>query len=150
MVGERQGSVNDVSHFWTRKVEDRRKNSGAQTEGCLRRRESSSEWITTPERMAASRVDRSQEGQELDGMASEEEGVPRLISRVRDLRLCWGVEGGRLLPAAGHGRRARSLWRDKMAFLASWDTLGSFGEDVRERDQTHSGQMGPPAKKLEW
>ena len=100
--------------------------------------------------MAASRVDRSQEGQELDGMASEEEGVPRLISRVRDRILLRDVVGGQLLPAAGQGRRAISLWRAKMAYLASWGMLGSDGEEVSDRDQTHSGQMGPPAKKLAW
>ena len=83
-------------------------------------------------------------------MESGEEGVPRLISQVRDRRLLWDVVGRRLLPAAGQGRRARSLWRAKMAFLVSWGTLGSDGKDVRDRDQTHSGQMGPPAKKLEW
>jgi hypothetical protein len=37
-----------------------------------------------------------------------------------------------------------------MAFLASWGTLGSLGEEVRARHQTHAGQMWPPAKKLEW
>ena len=100
--------------------------------------------------MADSRVGSRYGGQELDGMESGEEGVPRLISRVRVRARLWDVVGEGLLPAAGQGRRARSLWRAKMAFLASWETLGSVGEDVRDRDQTHSGQMGPPAKKLEW
>ena len=107
-------------------------------------------WITSPERMALSRVGRREGGQELARMECGEDGDPPLISRLRG-RMLWRVEDvAQLLPAAGQGRRARSLWRAKMAFLASWDTLGSFGEDVGERDQTHSGQMGPPAKKLEW
>ena len=106
--------------------------------------------MTTPERMAASKAGCRREGQELEGMESGDEGVPRLISRVRDRRLLWDVDGGPLLPAAGQGRRARSLWRAKMEFLASWDVLGSDGEGVSDRDQTHSGQMGPPAKKLAW
>ena len=29
----------------------------------------------------------------------------------------------------------------QMAFLTSWETLGSFGEQERERDQAHSGQI---------
>jgi hypothetical protein len=85
-----------------------------------------------------------------DPMECGKEGVPRLIRRLRGRMLKRDADGGPMLPAAGQGRRARSLWRAKMAFLASWDTLGSDGEEVRERDQTHSGQMGPPAKKLEW
>ena len=44
-----------------------------QTEGYLRRRKSSSERITTPERMAASKVGCRMRGQELLGMESGEE-----------------------------------------------------------------------------
>ena len=83
-------------------------------------------------------------------MECGEDGVPRLINRVRDRISLRDVVGGQLLPAAGQGRRAISLWRAKMMFLASWDMPGSRGEDERERVQTHSGQMGPPAKKPEW
>ena len=80
-----------------------------------------------------------------------EERDPRLISRVRDRIKLRGVADERLLlPAAGQGRRAASLWRAKMAFLVSRDMQGSAGEIVWERAQTHSGQMGPPAKKPEW
>ena len=82
---------------------DRRKYNRSQTEGFLRRRKSSSERITTPERMAASKVGCRREGQKPEGMENGDEGVPRLISRVRDRRSCWDVDGGRLLPAAGQG-----------------------------------------------
>ena len=100
--------------------------------------------------MADSRVGCRYGGQELDGMERGEEGVPRLISRLRVRARLWDVVGERLLPAAGQGRRGRSLWRARMAFLASWGTQGSLGEDVSARHQIHSGEMGPPAKKLEW
>ena len=107
-------------------------------------------WITSPERMALSRVRRRDGGQELARMECGDDGDPLLIRRLRG-RILWRVEDvAQLLPAAGQGRRARSLWRAKMAFLASWDMLGSVGGEVRDRDQTHSGQMEPPAKKLEW
>ena len=46
------------------------------------------------------------------------EGVPRLISRLRDRARLW-EEGGRLLPAAGQGCRTRSLWR------ARWEGRGA-------------------------
>ena len=80
-----------------------------------------------------------------------EERDPRLISRVRDRIELRGVADERLLlPAAGQGRKADPLWRAKMAFLVSRDMRGSVGEIDWERAQTHSGQMGPPAKKPEW
>jgi hypothetical protein len=124
--------------------------SRAYPERVLRRRESSSQRMMAPERRAATKAGCRREGQELEGMECGEEGVPRLISRERDRRSFWDVAGGPLLPAAGQGCRARSLWRAKMEFLASWDALGTGGERESDRDQTHSGQMGPPAKKLAW
>jgi hypothetical protein len=82
-------------------------------------------------------------------MEAGEEGVPRLISRRRDRRSFRDEAGGQVLPAAGRGWRARSRWWARMAFLVSWDVLGAVGAMDSERDQTHSGHMGPPAKKLE-
>ena len=107
-------------------------------------------WMTSPERIALSRVGRRDGGQALAGMECGDDVDPLLIRRLRE-RILWRDEDvAQLLPAAGQGRRARSLWRARMAFLASWGTQGSLGEDMRARHQTHSGQMGPPAKKLEW
>ena len=54
-----------------------------------------------------------------------------------------------LLPAAGEGREAISRWRAKTMSLASDETTHSEGVDEGARAQTHSGQMRPPAKKLE-
>ena len=106
--------------------------------------------MMAPERRAATKAGCRRDGQELEGMERGEEGVPRLISRERDRRSCRDEAGGPLLPAAGRGCRARSLWRAKMEFLASWFALGTDGERDSDRDQTHSGQMDAPAKKLEW
>ena len=100
--------------------------------------------------MAKSREGRRLSGHELARMECGKDGVPRLIRRLRGRMLKRHAVGRQLLPAAGQGCRAISLWRARMAFLASREMEGSDGEDERESDQTHSGQMGPPAKKLEW
>ena len=127
----------------------RKINRGRHSVEFLKRRRSP-ERITTPERMAVSKIGRRLGGQEPAWMESGEDGVPWLISRARD-RISWrDAVGEQLLPAAGQGRRAISLWRAMTKFLASCDMPGSGGEDERDRAHTHSGQMGPPAKKLEW